>query len=282
MAKGFNELDEVEAVKNANNILLVDGLNFAFRFKHKKQRNFAADYLRAINSFANSFRADKVFVHADWGSSTYRKGLYPEYKGNRKALYADQSAEEEAEFLQFMDDFNSALELCATCHPVVKFKGVEADDTITYITLNADVTTEHIHILSTDRDFDQLICENVSRFSYGSRKEVNIGNFFENYGCTPEEYISVKVLQGDPGDNVPGVVLVGPKRAAGIVRQYGSAFDIYDNLPLPGKQKFIQNINGFGEQILLNYELMDLGYCEDGIGPENVEVLKKIMEVHGL
>ena len=282
MSVGFNDLAEVERQTNASNLLVVDALNFAFRFKHKKQTNFGPDFLRAITSFATSFEANNVVICADKGGSTYRKGIAPDYKGNRAAKYKEQSAEEAAEFQKFLEDFDDAMELCAQRYPLVRFQGVEADDTMTYITLHAK-HAEHIHILSTDRDLDQLITDKVTRFSYVTRKVVTLDNFFETYGCDPEEYISVKVLQGDSGDNVPGVALVGPKRASGIVRQYGTAFDIHASLPLPGKQQFIKNINEFGDQILVNYELMDLpAYCEDAIGEENLGVLQTIMDMNSI
>ena len=77
---------------------------------------------------------------------------------------------------------------------------------------------------------------------------------------------------GDSGDNVPGIPGVGPKRAADLIATYGDAMDIYDACPIAGKAKYIENLNANRQQILLNYELMDLpSYCEEAIGFENVK-----------
>jgi hypothetical protein len=50
---------------------------------------------------------------------------------------------------------------------------------------------------------------------------------------------------------------------------------IYDNIPLDGKYKYIQELNQNGETLLQNYELMDLvTYCDDAIGEDNVSEIE--------
>jgi len=130
---------------------------------------------------------------------------------------------------------------------------------------------EYIWLVSSDRDWDLLIQENVGRFSYVTRKEVTLETWSDHYDCTPAEYISLKCLTGDKGDNVPGIAGIGPKRAVQLIKDYGSALNIYDAVPIPSKYKFIQALNENAEQILENYELMDLiSYCDDAIGADNI------------
>jgi 5'-3' exonuclease len=277
--KGIFELDAAQPPKG-DNVLLVDALNLAFRYKHKRQRNFAADYVRTVESFAKSYDAPDIIICADKGSSTFRKEIFPEYKGNRAEKYKDQTDEEKLAFQEFLEDFEDAVELCKMRFPLLRFKGVEADDIISV--LCQEITDKDIWIISTDRDFDQLITGRISRFCYYTRKEIKVDNFYDKYDCTPEEYISLKVLQGDSGDNVPGVAGVGAKRAAGLIREYGSAFDIYDNLPLPGKAKYIQNVNAFGDQLLTNYKLMDLSFSTEAVGTENLQVITRTLNEIGL
>ena len=137
---------------------------------------------------------------------------------------------------------------------------------------------KHIWLISTDKDWDLLINKNISRFSYRSRKEITLKNWDEFYEYNPEDHISIKVLQGDSGDNVPGVVGIGDKRATALVNKYGDALNIYDILPLSGTQKFIKNLNNFGDQIIINYKLMDLvSYCEDAIGDKNTAIIDGVM-----
>jgi len=276
----FDDLRQVQEVRGADNLMLVDGLNLAFRYKHKKTRNFASDYVRTVSSLATSYLADKVIIHVDQGQSSYRKAIDPEYKGNRKEMRANQTEQDKEDFKLFFDDFNAAIDLCATLWPIVRYQGVEADDTIAYVASNTDHET---WIISTDKDLDQLVNKKVNRFSYVTRKEVRDNNFFETYGCTPEEYITLKVLMGDKGDNVMGIPLVGPKRAIALLREYGSAMDLLDQVPLTGKQKFISNINEYSDRIMINYELMDLvSYQEEAIGADNLLDLQGIMGEAGV
>ena len=121
---------------------------------------------------------------------------------------------------------------------------------------------------------DLLIQEGVMRFSYVTRKEVTVDNWDEHYEVSREQYACFKCLTGDKGDNVPGVAGIGPKRASALLQEYGSAYNIYDNLPIPGKYKYIQELNASEDLILKNYELMDLlTHCDDAIGTNELPEL---------
>ncbi len=75
---------------------------------------------------------------------------------------------------------------------------------------------------------------------------MTLDNGSEHYNVTPEEYISFKCLTGDKGDNVPGINGIGPKRAEQLIRDYGDAMTIYENVPLDGKYKNIRGGGGGG------------------------------------
>ena len=258
------------------NLLIVDGLNVAFRWKHQNILDYKYDYIRTIESLAKSYKAGTIIVCAD-GGSTYRKNIHPEYKANRKERYAEQTEQEAKEFEMFMAEFQDTLTLLKEKYPVFHFRGVEADDIAAYITLNFDF--DDCWLVSSDKDWDLLINDKVSRFSTVTRKETTVHNWDEHYDFEIEDYITFKCLTGDKGDNVPGVPGVGPKRAVQLMQQYGTVFDIYDACPIDGKYKYIQALNENAEQLLLNVELMDLvTYSEEAIGKENTEVIHKTLE----
>jgi len=258
------------------NLLIVDGLNVAFRWKHQGVTDFKYDYVRTIESLAKSYNAGTIVICAD-GGSTWRKEIYPEYKANRKERFADQTAEEEKEFKMFMAEFANTLTILKEKHPVFHFKGVEADDIAAFITHNIEF--DECWLISSDKDWDLLINDKVSRFSTVTRKETTVHNWDEHYDFEIEDYITFKCLTGDKGDNVPGVPGVGPKRAVQLMEQYGTVFDIYDACPLEGKYKYIQAVNENAEQLLMNVELMDLNtYSEDAIGEDNGKVIKRTLE----
>ena len=257
------------------NLLIVDGLNVAFRWKHQNILDFKYDYIRTIESLAKSYKAGTIIVCADGGSS-YRKEIFPEYKANRKERFADQTEQEAKEFEMFMAEFQDTLTLIKEKYPVFHFRGVEADDIAAYITQNIDY--DECWLISSDKDWDLLISDKVSRFSTVTRKETTVHNWDEHYDFEIEDYITFKCLTGDKGDNVPGVPGVGPKRAVQLMEQYGTVFDIYDACPIDGRYKYIQAVNENAEQLLMNVELMDLiTYCEDAIGEENKEVINNTL-----
>ena len=276
MAKSFKEM----AKKDAGTYIIVDALNLAFRYKHSKKQDFAEDYLRTVQSLANSYKADNILITADWGSSSYRCGILPEYNGNRKEKYEKQTEQEAEEFRLFMEDYEKTLEVLSRHYPVFRYKNVEADDIAAQLVAELKDSARAIWMISSDRDWDLLIDENVNRFSYVTRKEVTLANWSDHYDVSIDDYISYKCLTGDAGDNVPGVKGVGPKRAIGLINDFGSAFDIADQLPISSKYKYIESLNEFGaEKLLRNYELMDLiTYCYEAIGEDNVKDLRSKLE----
>jgi 5'-3' exonuclease len=279
MSKSFQQVTAQE-----NTLMVVDALNLAFRYKHSGATDFAEDYLRTVVSLQKSYKASKVIIACDQGSSSYRKAIYPQYKQNRKDKFETQTEAEKAAFELFFEDFQAALAHIQenTEYPVIKFQGVEADDIAAYIvSKKSKLPVENIWLVSSDKDWDLLVQSNISRFSYVTRKEVTFNNWHDHYDFEPEDYISIKCLTGDSGDNVAGVPGIGPKRAVGLINEYGSTYDIIASIPLSGKYKYIEALNQCREQLMLNYQLMDLvTYCEEAIGAENCKQIDETLELY--
>jgi DNA polymerase-1 len=259
------------------NVLIVDALNLSFRWKHgAKYKDFKYDLERTISSIANSYKCGQILICADWGKSAYRKAIFPDYKADRAERYKDQTEAEAQAFKDFFKEYEAALVLMEENWEVFRYKGVEADDIAAFLVKYKNYFDfDKIWLLSSDGDWDLLISEDVSRFSWRNRKEIRADNWYEHYEVSPEEFISFKCLMGDKSDNIPGIPSVGPKRAASVIEQYGSAFDVYDAIPLDGEYKYIQNINENAEQILTNYRLMDLmTYCDEAIGEDNIKDIR--------
>jgi 5'-3' exonuclease len=276
--KSILELDEVVNALPLENLLIVDCMNFAFRFKQRGATDFAIDFLKTIESFAKSYGAREIILTADWKYSKYRKNIDEGYKGGRKEKYKDQTEEEKEQVKLFFEGYEKALELAGEKYGLIRLEYVEADDLAAYLVKELSAEFEHTWLISSDADWDLLVADNVSRFSFVTRKEYIIECFYEDHACdTPEQFLSVKVLQGDAGDSIPGIESVGVKRAYNLVREYGSAYDIYDALPLEGPQKFIQNVNNSEDLILKNYMLIDLvSFCEDAIAFPCVDNIEKM------
>ena len=273
-----------QATATTNTLLVVDALNLAFRYKHSGATDFAIDYIRTVDSLKKSYKASHVIIACDQGSSSYRKALSPIYKQNRKDKQETQTDAERAAFELFFEDFLLTIKTIeeTTSYPVLKFQGVEADDIAAYIVAQkSDIGIDDIWLISSDRDWDLLIQPGVNRFSYVTRKEVTESNWSDHYEFSQEDYISIKCLMGDSGDNVLGVPGIGPKRAVALVSEYGSCYDIAASIPLSGKYKYIQELNKSKDLLLLNYQLMDLvTYCAEAIGTQNCQTIDETLELY--
>ncbi len=283
MATSFKQLTTAEP----QTLLIVDSLNLAFRWKHSGAKEFVDDYLATVNSFKKSFKASKVIITCDMGKSSYRKEIFPEYKQNRTEKQTLQTPAEEAAFQAFFEEYCRVVDMYKEIddYPLLQFPGVEADDISAYIVGALKKRRKlgevwKVKLLSSDRDWDLLVDDYTSRFSYVTRKEITADNWGEHYDYGIDDHISIKCLMGDSGDNVPGVDGVGPKKAYDLVQAYGTTYDIIANLPISSKYKYIANLNAFGaENLDRNYKLMDLvTYCADALGPENCAQVDKILE----
>lgn len=272
-----------EQILDNNNVLIVDAMNLAFRWKHQGKTVFSQDYLRTVQSLAQSYDCAKIIIAADQGSSSFRKEICPDYKANRKEKYKDQTEEEKLEMERFFTEYENTLQLLSEKYLVLRRKYVEADDLAAYIVrYKESFNIENIWLISSDRDWDLLVNEEVSRFSTVTRKETTLYNWNEFFDFPQEEYISFKVLTGDKGDNIPGIPGIGPKRASDLISEYKTAFDIYDAIPLDGNYKYIQTLNENAELLLQNYSLMDLlSYCSEAVqhpGHSLIELDKEIKD----
>ena len=285
MAMNLFELDGVQEEMDQpveKNLMLVDGLNLSFRYKHRGLSDFGADYLKTVRSLAKSYQCVDTIILSDFKGSSFRKEIHPGYKAGRKEKFKDQTDEEKEANAAFFQGFEDCLELCKQAFPVIKMKGVEADDLAAYITKEMEEEYDNIWLISTDKDWNLLLSPKVHRFSYVTRKEYNIDNFYDEMGCdTPVEMITSQCLQGQTKDSIPGVKGVGVKKAYTLLRQYGDVLDIIDQLPLPGKQKFIQTLNESGEMLEMNFRLMDLmTFCEEAINhpePDNTMFVDEVL-----
>jgi len=276
MSASWNDLAELEQDKyEENNLLLIDANNVAFRYLHRPNfDNYSQEYIRTISSLGKSYSAKRIICCFDVGASTYRKTIYPGYKQNRKV---ERTEEEKIRFTAFFNCLKDTTEILPFEH--YKFKGIEADDLITYLVNHLKSEYDNIWIVSSDRDLYQLLDYNVSIFNLFSRKEITLDSLNEEWDFTPEEFLLSRIIEGDKSDGIVGIEGIGKKRSQSLVKEYKNLDNLINNLPIAGKAKYIQNLNAGKEILLLNKQLMDLNnYLEEAINmSENPEVIKTIM-----
>ena len=277
----FTQAIQAPAEEDFTNLLIVDVLNTAFRYKARGQYIFAEDMVAMIKSLAKSYECKGIVCCGDWGSSSYRKELYPEYKANRKEKYENQTEEEALSAKQFFAGLDECYRRLDEEFVLLRLKNVEGDDLMAYTVKKFEESDEYdkIWIISTDRDMCQMLSYTTSQFAYTSRKEYRMSSFYDQLGFdTPEEYAIFKAVTGDSGDNISTAAEdCGPKRTYAIIRGMTHITDLIDILPIAGKQKYIQRLNAGEAKLLLNWELTNLReYCEVAINHPDSTNLHKV------
>lgn len=173
---------------------------------------------------------------------SWREESFPEYKANRR----DREYSPDDTYLQQRDQLKRILPLMGVDQ--ISAQGYEADDVAgDFVRRNEDVV-----LVSNDDDWLQLVGPTVSLFQPRKKDLVTFENFDTVSGCaTPEEFVKVKALMGDAGDNVPGAVGIGKATAIKFLR--GRITD-----PTTAKKKVCEDWMSDSEGFQRSFELVNL------------------------
>jgi exodeoxyribonuclease-3 len=212
-------------------LLVIDGDSFAHRSYHalpKTIRRSDGKGAGAIVGFANfllRFYADErpraVIVGWDTlDAPTKRREMFPAYQSGREF---DQELIEQLNVLpEFVRSFGFAT---------AKAPGFEADDFLAAAVAAEEREGGSTLVASGDRDSFQLAAPRVTILYPARGGEIaRIGpeEVRERYGVDPKQVPDFIALRGDPSDKLPGAAGVGPKRAAQLLRRYGTLDGILD------------------------------------------------------
>jgi DNA polymerase-1 len=167
------------------------------------------------------------------------------------------------------------------------YDGVEADDVMAYITTNLLKEDEQAVIMSTDKDFLQLVNDTTIVWSPTKKKMYNKKLVKEEYGIESKNLLLYRVLDGDKSDNIPGVYGCGiktlvkrfPEITGGAKLSVDDLFDLCETKieETKGKIKIYKDILESKRQILLNQDLMQLDDV-DISGQVKMKVLDRFNE----
>lgn len=280
MTKSWNDLADLQEpdYSSYNNLLIVDANNLSYRWLQRPNYgSFGADFIRTIQSLSKSYEAARTIVCFDFGKSYYRMDMHEDYKGTRKKPQEEEEVKKYEEFFAVLNDLPDQLD-----EEVLKFRGVEADDILAWITQNVSDRYDHTWIVSSDRDLYQLIDDNVSIFNIFGRKEVTKQSLQDDFEVTPSEYMLSRIIEGDKSDNIIGIEGIGPKRAQGLAREYKTLDALIEALPIKGRSKYITNLNAGTDTLIRNEKLINLKkYCVEAIvagknGEEPLDELRNL------
>ena len=264
MTKSWNDLADLQEPDYSayNNLLIIDANNLSYRWLQRPNyANFGPDFIRTIQSLSKSYEAARTIVCFDFGKSYYRMDMHEEYKGTRKKPQDEDEIKKYEEFFAVLNDLPDQLD-----EEVLKFRGVEADDILAWITQNVSDRYDHTWIVSSDRDLYQLVDDSISIFNIFGRREVTKESLRDDFNVSPSEYMLSRIIEGDKSDNILGIEGIGPKRAQTLAREYKTLDALLDALPIKGKSKYIQNLNTGRDTLIRNEQLINLKrYCVEAI-----------------
>jgi len=193
---------------------------------------------RIISSFKND---EHIIVAFDTGKKTFRHSELDTYKANRKPCPEELIVQMPLarELLHALGVFTSEIE------------GYEGDDIAGTVAKKAAKEGYEVEIYTSDKDFLQLIDENIEihilKKGLSEVEIVDNQNMIEKYGFTPLQILDFKGLRGDSSDNLPGIPGIGDKTAVKLIQEYGSLEAIIEAAP---------NMNSkLGEKIVTNADL---------------------------
>ncbi len=104
---------------------------------------------------------------------------------------------------------------------MMSVSGFEADDVIGTLTREAVEAGHEVFIVSGDKDFAQLIGDQVRMVDTAKDVTYDAELVRKKWGVPPSSFIDYLALTGDAADNIPGVKGIGPKSAKALLEQYG-------------------------------------------------------------
>ena len=277
-----------ETLHRNSRVLLIDSLNTFLRsFVVINHMNPQGNHIGGLTGFLKSvgfaIRHIKptrvIFVFDGHGGSTNKRYLYPEYKANRKINkisnwegFETQQDESDAitnQIVRLVDYLK--------CLPVdlISIDKIEADDVIGYMTGQIEGT---VHIMSSDKDYLQLVSDRVTVYSPTKKKFYTPKMIKEEFGLEPHNFLIQKVLLGDQSDNVPGVKGLGLKTLLKLYPELASQEkivleEILQKAAISGSK--YEKIVNYRHQLLINRQLMDLEF--PNIPEENIETIMEVL-----
>ena len=271
------EENETESLNKHDRVLLIDGLNLFFR--NFAMLNFVNEdgvhvgglggFLRSLGTLINRIQPTSVYVVFDGvGSTINRKNLLPEYKSNRNITRITNW-----DIFESLDDEHAAkidqvvrLIHYLQCLPVktLSLDKVEADDVIAHLAtkLSSDYGSK-VFIVSSDKDFIQLVDENIIVYRPIEKDYYTTDTVIEKFGISAANFILYKVLMGDASDKVAGVKGLGEKKLMKLFPELSQRIltlqDILNISEVKLKENIIYaRVLDMQDQLEKNYRIMNL------------------------
>lgn len=290
----FDSLHPTPTKKLNDHILIIDALNTFIRnfatvnFINQQGNHIGglAGFLKSLGYLVRTHSPTRVLLVFDGkGSTINRKNIDPDYKKNRnltKITNWDIHESKEAERESMADQIHRLIQYLQ-CLPVqiVMIDKIEADDVIAFISKLYSEYGKKATIVSSDKDFLQVVDKNISVYSPTKKKTYTVELVKEEYNVLPKNFLLYKTLVGDQSDNLPGVNKIGPKTVLKLFPDFISKeytitemFNICENHFQKNKKylDILQQRN----RVEVNYKIMNL--IELDLSDNEIFQIKAILE----
>ncbi len=212
-----------------NPLILVDGSSYLYRAYHAfpPLTNSAGEptgamygVLNMLKSLLVQYQPSHVAVVFDAKGKTFRDELFEHYKSHRPPMPDDLRAQ-----IEPLHEMVKAMGL-----PLLAVSGVEADDVIGTLALEAGKQGRNVLISTGDKDMAQLVTPEITLINTMTNTVLGPEEVEQKYGVPPALIIDFLAMMGDSSDNIPGVPGVGEKTAQALLQGLGGMHVIYDNL----------------------------------------------------
>jgi len=236
-------------------LVLIDGSSYLYRAFHALPplTNAHGEPTGALFGVVNMLRStlksrpDYLAFVSDAPGPTFRDALYDKYKANRPPMPDDLRAQVEP-----MLAIVGALGF-----PILRVPGVEADDVIGTLAMQAHALGLEVLISTGDKDLAQLVSPQVTLINTMSNTLMDSAGVVEKFGVRPDQIIDFLALTGDTVDNVPGVPKCGPKTAAKWLAEYATLDGVIANADKIGG-KIGESLRAALPQLPLSRELVTI------------------------
>jgi DNA polymerase-1 len=234
-------------------LVLIDGSSYLYRAFHALPplSNAQGEPTGALFGVVNMLRAtlkekpDCAAFVVDAPGPTFRDDLFAQYKANRPPMPDELRAQ--------IEPMLAIVE--ALGFPILRVAGVEADDVIGTLALQAAAAGTEVTVSTGDKDFAQLVRPNIVLVNTmsGSRLDSDAA-VMEKFGVRADQIVDLLALMGDSVDNIPGVEKCGPKTAAKWLAEYGTLDGVIENAAKVGG-KIGDNLRAALSQLPLSRQL---------------------------
>ncbi|WP_372742537.1 5'-3' exonuclease H3TH domain-containing protein, partial [Neptunomonas sp.] len=218
-------------IQQAAPLILVDGSSYLYRAFFASQQadlrtsdGVPSGAVRVVTSMLrsliNQYPESRIAVIFDAKGKTFRDEIFAEYKSHRPPMPDDLRLQ-----IEPIHKIIRAMGL-----PLIVEDGVEADDVIGTMALQATQQGCDILISTGDKDMAQLVNQHVTLINTMTNTVMDAEGVKEKYGIHPHLIIDFLALVGDKSDNIPGVPGVGEKTALAMLQGIGGISVLYERL----------------------------------------------------